>query len=163
MRLLIASTLISLLGSASAAGPLPALTLDRPSVVVVFTPDTDVPAMERTSEGFDDFISDFDLYSSSLATRLRGRQDVAFISSSAMTFIFKGAEHRPVTRKALSGYGFIIYVPGQSPTIFEGAATDSDVLCALKRLAPKIQVPTQCGPNPSSKQTRVPRAAQLQV
>lgn len=154
MRHLIASTLIALSGIASAASPQSTLTLDRPSVVVVYTPDADVSAAERTSDGFDDFISDFNLYSSSLASRLRGRQDVAFISSSASKFIFKGAERRPVTRKALSGYGFIIYVPGQSPILFEGVATDADVLCALKRLAPKIQVSAQCGPNPSSKRTR---------
>lgn len=161
MKPLIAGVLIALSGIASAAGPRSTLTLDRPSVVVVFTPDADIPATERTSEGFDDFISDFGLYSSSLASRLSGRQDVAFISSSATKFIFKGAEHQVVTRKALSGYGFIVYVPGQSPVIFEGVATDSDVLCALEHLAPKIRVPVQCRPDPSSKRTHMPRAAYL--
>jgi hypothetical protein len=159
MRPLIASVLITLSGIAIAASPRSALTLDRPSVVVVFTADADVSLAERSSEGFDDFISDFNLYSSSLASRLHGRQDVAFISSSAGKFIFKGRERQPVTREALSGYGFIIYVPGQAPTIFEGVATDSDVLCALQHLAPKSRVPAQCGPYPSSKRTRVPRAA----
>lgn len=159
MRLLVATFLIALPGLVSAASTQSTLTLDHPSVVVVFTPDADVSAADRNSEGFDDFISDFNLYSSSLASELRGHKDVAFISSSATTFIFKRAEHGPITRKALSGYGFIIYVPGKPPTIFEGVATDSDVLCALKHLAPKIRVPTQCEPNPSSERTRVPHAA----
>ena len=159
MRLLIATFLIALSGFVSAASTQSALTLDHPSVVVVFTPNAGVSAADRNSEGFGDFISDFNLYSSSLASELRGRKDVAFISSSAKTFIFKGAEHAPITRKALSGYGFIVYVPGKSPIIFEGVATDSDILCALKHLAPKTRVPAQCEPNPSSKRTRVPRAA----
>lgn len=148
MKPLIASVLIALLGVASAASPQSALILDRPSVVIVFTPDADVPVAERNSEGFDDFVSDFNLYSSSVASQLRGRQDVAFISSSATKFVFIGAEHHPVTRKALSGYGFIVYVPGKSPIIFEGVATDLDVLYALEHLAPKIRVPVKCGPNP---------------
>ena len=159
MRLLVASVLIALSGFVCAASTQSTLTLDRPSVVAVFTPDADVSAADRNSDDFGEFISDFSLYSSSLASELRGRKDVVFISSSATTFIFKGAEHVPITRKALSGYGFIIYVPGKSPTIFEGVETDSDVLCALKDLAPKIRVPAQCEPNPSSKRTRVPRAA----
>lgn len=160
MRLLLAIVLIALSGLASAASTRVALTLDHPSVVAVFTPNADVSAADRNSEGFGDFISDFNFYSSSLSSELQGRKDVSFIISSATTFIFKGAEHRPVTRKALSGFGFIIYVPGKPPIIFEGVATDSDVLCALKHLVPKIRVPAQCGPNASSKRTREkPRAA----
>jgi hypothetical protein len=159
MRLLVASVLIALSGFAYAGGAQSTLTLDRPSVVAVFTPDADVSAADRNSDDFGEFISDFSFYSSSLASKLRGNKDVAFINSSATTFIFKGAEHAPITRKALSGYGFIIYVPGKSPTIFEGVETDSDVLCALKDLAPKLRVPAQCEPNPSSKRMRVPRAA----
>jgi hypothetical protein len=160
MRSLLAIVLIALSGLVSAASTRVSLILDHPSVVVVFTPDADVSVADRNSEGFDDFISDFNDYRSSLASELRGSKDVSFISSSATTFIFKGAEHHPVTRKALSGFGFIIYVPGKPPNIFEGVATDSDVLCALKHLAPKIRVSAQCGPNPSSKRTyEKPRAA----
>ena len=158
MRLLFASVLIALSGLVSAGSTQSSLTLDRPSVVAVFTPDADVSAADRNSEDFGEFMSDFNFYGSSLASELRGRKDVAFIISSATTFIFKGAEHQPITRKSLSGYGFIIYVPGKPPTIFEGVATDSDVLCALKQLAPQIRVPARCAPNPSSKRTRVPRA-----
>lgn len=157
MRLLLASVLIALSGFACAASTQSTLTLDRPSVVAVFTPDAEVSDADRNSDEFNEFISDFSLYSSSLASVLGRRKDVAFISSSATTFIFKGAEHVPITRKALSGYGFIIYVPGKSPIIFKGVETDSDVLCALKNLAPKIWVPTQCEPNPLSKRTRARR------
>jgi hypothetical protein len=159
MRILITSVLIALSGFVCVASAQSSLTLDHPSVVAVFTPDADVSAAARNSDDFSEFMSDFNFYGSSRASELRGRKDVAFITSSATTFIFKGAEHRPITRKALSGYGFIIYVPGKPPTIFEGVATDLDVLCALKHLAPKIRVPAQCEPNPSSKRTRVPRAA----
>jgi hypothetical protein len=161
MRHLIASVLIALSGLANAASTSSVLTLDHPSVIAVFTPDADVSATDRNSEGFADFISDFNFYRSSLASELRGRKNVVFISSSATMFIFKGGERQPVTRKALSGYGFIIYVPGKRPIIFEGVATDSDVLCALKQLAPQIRLPAQCEPNQSSKRTRgkSPRAA----
>ena len=158
MRLLVASVLIALSGFVYAASTQSSLTLDHPSVVAVFTPDADVSAAHRNSDDFIEFMSDFNFYGSSLASELRGRKDVAFITSSATTFIFKGAEHRPITHKALSGYGFIIYVPGKPPTICEGVATDSDVLCALKQLAPKIRVPAQCEPNPSSKRRKA-RAA----
>ena len=144
MKLLLATALIALAGFAAAAGAQSALTLDRPSVVVVFTPDAEVSTSDRNSEGFDDFIDDFNFYRTKLASELRGNKDVAFINSSAETVTFKGAEHAPITRKSLSGYGFIIYVPGKPPTVFRGVETDSDLLCALQHLAPNINVAQRC-------------------
>ena len=118
------------------------MVLDRIAVVAVFTPDSELSETEKAGDGFADFIDDFEHYRMSVASALNRNIDVAYLDSSATLFLFKGAEHPPVSRKSLSGYGFIIYVPGQAPIIFQGVATDPDVICALQRLAPQVRVST---------------------
>lgn len=143
MKLLFTAVLTLLAGIPGMARAQP-LVLDRPSIVVVFRPDAEISAADRNSDGFGEFISDFDFYAASLASELRGRKDVAFIDSDATILEFNGKEHAPITRKDLSGFGFIVYVPGKPPTVFKGVATDTDVLCALHQLAPEIHLPVQC-------------------
>jgi hypothetical protein len=132
-------------GLALATGLPSTLTLDRPSVVAVYTPDNEVTAAEKSSDGFADFIDDFWVYRQAIESALRGNKEVAFVNSSATRILFKGNEHTPITRSSLSGYGFVIYVPGQAPVIFRGVATDDDVLCELKQIDPHVKVSAQCG------------------
>jgi len=152
MRALPVILAVVLSSSVCAAGrAASALVLDRASVVVVFTPDSEVTKSTREEPGFDDFIDDFEHYRQSVAAALHDNRDVIFYSSSATKVSFKGGEHSAVTRRSLSGYGFIVYVPGKEPVIFQGVATDDDVLCALKGLEPRVRVPRECGPNNSFK------------
>lgn len=140
-------------GTAGAANhPSNALVLNRPSVVALFAPDAELTKADREEPGFDDFIDDFQHYAQAVAAALHDNQNVSFYSSSLPTVSFTGGEHRPVARRSLSGYGFIVYVPGKTPVVFRGVATDDDVLCALKGLAPWLNVSWQCGPNESSAQ-----------
>jgi hypothetical protein len=125
------------------------LQLDGVSVVALCTPDWEVTEADRTQEGFDDFLDDYQYYWGQIQRRLRGRKDVNFVASYARNVMFKEEGVAPVSRKALSGYGFIVYVPGKTPKVFSGVATDIDVLCTLKELDPKIAVGVPCGPNNS--------------
>lgn len=150
MRTLVVILALATGGLGQSADRTPAsLVLSRPSVVVVFTPGSEVTATSRQEPGFDDFIDDFEYYARSLAVALRSDGEVAFYNSSAREIQFAGREHPPVTRQSLSGFGFVVYVPGKDPVIFQGVATDDDVLCALKALDPRLKISPQCGPNKS--------------
>lgn len=132
-----------------------ALTLDRPSVVVLSTPDAEVSSAEAGTEAFAEFLDDFETYSRAVALALRKSTRVQFIDSNASTVRFLHSAHAPVTRRALSGYGFIVFVPGKAPVVFEGVATDQEVLCELKRLLPQADVQLDCGPGESHGSGRV--------
>lgn len=147
MRIVAAAVLVLLSLSAIAKGAHSDLVLDRPSVVVVFTPDADVPASDKRSGDFNEFISDFNYYSRSLASELQGKKNISFIVSSAKKVVFKGTKYSPITRSSLAGYGVIVYVPGKSPVVFDGVATDDDVLCALQKLESRIDLENGCSPN----------------
>ncbi|MFT3807853.1 hypothetical protein [Arenimonas sp.] len=134
---------LTLLVAAAATLPPDVLVLDRVSVVAVFTPDSEIGEAERDEEGFADFVDDFEHYRRETAQALRDNPKVFYADSSAKEFRFKGSS-QPVSRQSLSGYGFIVYAPGHDPVLFRGVATDDDVLCALKRLAPSSGVTHRC-------------------
>src|SRR6476661_5594511 len=137
MRFFLLILVVALPGLAGAATREPtALVLNRPSVVVVYTPDAEVTEASRKEPGFADFIDDFEYYTQTVAAALHNTKGIAFYRSTSATISFKGGEHLPVTRQSLAGYGFIVYVPGKSPVIFRGVATDDDVLCAIQGLDP---------------------------
>ena len=151
MNLLLVVLAILLPSTCLAGMPASVLTLDQPSVVALYTPTADVTEAEANSDGFADFIDDFETYRMAIASTLRGNKNVRFINSSAGTIRFSNAAHAPISRESLSGYGFIVYVPGKAPAIFGGVATDHDVLCELQRLLPQAVAPLNCGPNNSFK------------
>jgi hypothetical protein len=128
-----------------------ALTLDRPSVVVLSTPSSELSLAEVNADGFADFIDDFETYGRALAQALRGNEYVQFIDSNASSVSLLHSARPPITRSSLSGFGIIIFVPGKPPVIFEGVATDHDVLCELQRLLPQAVAHLSCGSNNSFK------------
>ena len=110
------------------------LVLSRPTVLVLFTPDSEMDESERNTQDFQDFIDDFLVYQSSLADALKDNLQVQFKTSTAGRVQLEGAE--TITRAELGGFGVIVFVPGQEPVVFDGVATDADVLCGLHRQLP---------------------------
>ncbi|QSX30585.1 hypothetical protein JYB88_02680 [Shewanella cyperi] len=138
--------LLLTLSSAITAQEAPAnLLLHGASVVALYTPDWEITADEKNSEGFYDLLDDYRYYASELQEHLSKNIGVEFIASFAHKVSFPDTGVPSVNREALSGYGFIVYVPGKAPKIFYGVATNVDVLCALKELDSTISVGVNCG------------------
>lgn len=123
------------------------LRLHGPSVVALYTPDWEVTEEDKSAEGFYDFLDDFQYYSGELQNSFSKNKNVEYFASCARKVSFTLDNFAPVTRKSISGYGFIVYVPGKAPKVIVGVATDVDVLCTLKELDVSIEVSMQCDPN----------------
>jgi hypothetical protein len=143
MRLLLA-LVIAVLPATCLAGSA-VLTVAGPSVIVLSPPSVEVPDAEVNADDLADFLDDFETYSRSVALALRGNKAVQFIDSHASSVRFLHSTHAPISRSSLSGYGFIVFVPGKAPVAFEGVATDTDVLCALQHLLPQAVPHQSCG------------------
>ncbi|MGY4516299.1 hypothetical protein [Lysobacter sp. HA18] len=136
---------VFLLAATAATGARAAeLVLSEPTVVVLYPPQRELSAAEMNEPDFTSFIGDFQTYESAVALALRGNPKVRFLSTSVDRIHLKGVR-QPVVRKALGGYGFIVYVPRKPPAIFQGVATDQDVLCELHRRLPGAVVVHGCG------------------
>lgn len=123
------------------------LRITGPSIVALYTPDWEVTEQERNSEGFYDFLDDYQVYAGKVQAAFAESKNVKYIASYARKVSFKEPGVTPITSKALSGYGFIVYVPGKAPKIIRGVLTDVDILCTLKELDASIPVGVQCEPN----------------
>ena len=144
MKPLLALVLSVAAFASAASGREPHLVLSKPSVVVLYTPDRELSQAELNEPGFADFIDDFQTYQMALAAALKGNRQVQFIATSALAVRLKGVQ-KPLSRKALGGFGIVVFVPGKPPAVFEGVATDTDVLCELQRRLPKAVVVHGCG------------------
>jgi hypothetical protein len=120
------------------------LVLEKPSVVVLYTPDADISRVDQNEPGFPDFLDDFQTYQASVASALEGNPQIRYIATTARLVRFKGTS-RTVSRQALGGYGFVVFVPGETPVVFQGVATDHDVLCELRRQMPGAITVKGCG------------------
>lgn len=135
--------LLSAILLASAAAP-QELLLDRLSVIAVYTPESEISEAERDEDGFADFVDDFEHYRRAIEDELRDNPKVFVASSPARRIAFKAAGIAPIPRESLSGYGFIVYAPGHAPVVFRGVATEDEVVCALKKLAPDAGITRVC-------------------
>ncbi|MCL6619304.1 MAG: hypothetical protein K6T33_05890 [Thermomonas hydrothermalis] len=144
MKPLLALVLSVAISASAAQGCEADLLLSKPSVVVLYTPDRELSQAERNEPGFTDFIDDFQTYQMALAAALKGNRQVQYLVTSAPCVRLKGVQ-QPVSRKALGGFGIVVFVPGKPPAVFEGVATDADVLCELHRRLPKAVVAHGCG------------------
>lgn len=104
------------------------LALKRPSLVIVYPvaeKATSVKDQEESSEA----ASDFYYYAAKIQKAMANRQSVDLVSSKASHFSFANRTQKTLSRKQLQGLGFIFYKPNSKPFVFEGVATDEDVVC----------------------------------
>ncbi|MCL2919087.1 hypothetical protein [Shewanella litorisediminis] len=123
------------------------LLLNGSSIVALYTPEWEITENEKAAEGFYDFLDDYQYYAGEIKGHLSNNVGAEFVASFAHRVSFSEIGVHSVYREELSGYGFIVYVPGKAPKIFPGVATDVDVLCVLKELDSSIKVGVSCKPN----------------
>ncbi len=120
------------------------LVLDQPTVVVVYTPESELKVGRTKEPGFVDFIDDFDWYRMQLVVKLRKQHVVKVIESAALQIRFSKSKVMPIFRDSLGGFGFVVYVPGKAPVVFSGVATHQDVICTVQKLSGKHIGDIQC-------------------